>query len=256
MGGQETLPGIRSGSRQNRTVHRFMPAVECKRWSIDLADDLWIASGMSQHPIFWTFRRCPYAMRARLAVLSSSIKVELREILLKEKPQAFLETSASATVPALRLNDRVLDESLDIMVWALELNDPQRLLDMPQDGWNLIDANDGPFKVALDHTKYASRYPKLDAKAERSKAAAFLFDLDQRLKGQSFLFGNCPTLADQAILPFVRQFANTDRDWFDAQAWPDLIAWLNRFTQSVNFSQVMAKYAPWSEGDVPVWFGG
>lgn len=142
------------------------------------------------------------------------------------------------------------------MVWALEQNDPQRLLDMPQEGWNLIDANDGPFKAALDHTKYASRHPHLDAQAERSKAAAFLVDLDERLKGQNSLFGDRPTIADHAILPFVRQFANTDRDWFDAQAWPDLIAWLNRFTESGTFAQVMTKYAPWSEGDAPLWFGG
>jgi len=188
--------------------------------------------------------------------MSASVRVELREILLKDKPQAFLETSASATVPALRLSDRVLDESVDIMVWALERHDPQRLLDMPYEGWNLVDANDGPFKAALDHTKYASRYPELDPEAERSKAAAFLVDLDQRLKGQNFLFEARPTIADQAILPFVRQFANTDRDWFASQAWPDLIAWLNRYTQSVAFAQVMAKYAPWSEGDTPTWFGG
>lgn len=210
---------------------------------------------MCQPPILWTFRRCPYAMRARLALLSAGVRVELREILLRDKPQAFLDTSASATVPALRLSDRVLDESADIMVWALETNDPQRLLDMPQDGWNLIEANDGPFKAALDHTKYASRHPELDALAERSKAAAFLAGLDERLKGQTSLFGDRPTIADQAILPFVRQFANTDRDWFEAQAWPELIAWLNRFTESESFAQVMTKYAPWSEGDAPLWFG-
>lgn len=210
---------------------------------------------MSQPPIFWTFRRCPYAMRARLALKSARVRVELREILLMDKPQAFLATSASATVPALRLSDRVLDESRDIMVWALEQSDPQRLLDMPQEGWNLIEENDGPFKTALDHTKYASRYPDLDAKAERSKAAAFLAGIDERLKGQSGLFGNRPTIADYAILPFVRQFANIDRDWFDAQAWPDLINWLSAFTESTALEQIMTKYVPWSEGDAPIWFG-
>ncbi len=210
---------------------------------------------MSQHPILWTFRRCPYAMRARLALMSAGIRVELREILLRDKPPAFLETSPSATVPALRANGRVLDESADIMLWALEQSDPQRLLDMPKEGWNLIDTNDGPFKAALDHTKYASRFPELDAGAERSKATAFLLKLDQRLKGQSSLFGDRPTIADQAILPFVRQFANTDRVWFDEQVWPDLIAWLNRFTESAAFAQIMTKYVPWSEGDAPHWFG-
>ena len=130
---------------------------------------------MCNHPIFWSFRRCPYAMRARLAVLGAGLKVELREIVLRDKPQAFLNTSPSATVPALRLGDRVLDESLDIMVWALKQRDPQRMLDMPDEGWQLIARNDGPFKAALDHTKYAVRYPDLDPRAERAKAAAVVY---------------------------------------------------------------------------------
>lgn len=195
-------------------------------------------------------------MRARLAVLSAGVRVELREILLRDKPAAFLATSPSASVPALRLPNRVLDESFDIMLWALEQNDPQRLLDMPKDGWDLIKANDGPFKAALDHTKYASRYPELDAVDERRKAAVFLMDLDQRLTGQSALFGARPTLADLAILPFVRQFANSDRAWFDSQDWPDLRDWLDRFTQSTVFAQVMTKFAPWSESDTPIWLNG
>lgn len=210
---------------------------------------------MVQLPIFWTFRRCPYAMRARLALKSSGVRVELREVLLRSKPRAFLETSASATVPALRIGDRVLDESLDIMVWALEQNDPERLLDMPGVGWDLIRINDGPFKEALDHTKYASRYPDLDATVERGKAATYLMALDARLNGHQWLFGTHQTLADQAILPFVRQFAGTDRDWFDAQAWPNLISWLDRFTEGVAFRSIMTRYAPWSEGDPPIWFG-
>lgn len=229
--------------------------MEIERYPIDPTDRRRVASEMSQPPILWTFRRCPYAMRARLAIMSSGIKVELREILLRDKPSEFLETSPSATVPALRVGDLVLDESAEIMVWALEQSDPQRLLDMPKEGWNLIDTIDGPFKTALDHTKYASRFPEVNAEAERSKAAAFLADMDHRLKGQSSLFGDRPTIADQAILPFVRQFANTDRAWFDAQVWPDLIAWLKRFTESAAFAQIMTKYVPWSKGDAPHWFG-
>lgn len=210
---------------------------------------------MSKPPILWTFRRCPYAIRARLAVASAGIEVELREIQLKNKPKPFLETSASATVPAFRIGDQVIDESLDIMVWALRRNDPERLLDMPQPGWGLIAANDGPFKRALDHTKYAVRYPDLNADDERTKAAAYLIELDGRLRNHAWLFGERPTLSDLAILPFVRQFANTDRDWFDRQPWPSLIAWLDRFLASNAFASVMMKYEPWSEGSAPVWFG-
>ena len=225
---------------------------------------------MMQHPVLWSFRRCPYAIRARLAVQSAGIRVELREIQLRDKPAAFLATSPSASVPALRLRDQtpgdaqpddsgsdgdVLDESLAIMVWALRQNDPDHLLDMPDAGWDLIAQNDGPFKSALDHTKYAVRYPDLDPQAERAKAAAFLTGLDARLNGQGWLFADRPTLADLALLPFVRQFANTDRPWFDAQPWPGLIAWLDRFLDSSSFAGVMTKYAPWTEGDAPVWFG-
>ena len=195
-------------------------------------------------------------MRARLAVLSAGVRVELREILLRDKPAAFVETSPSATVPALRDGSVVLDESYDIMLWALNQRDPDRLLDMPEQGYALITRNDGPFKAALDHTKYASRYPDLDVKAERAAAAEVLADLDMRLRGQLALFGDRLTLADLAILPFVRQFANIDRAWFDSQPWPDLIAWLVRFTDSDAFAQVMPKYPPWAEGDAPLYFGG
>ena len=210
---------------------------------------------MADHPIFWTFRRCPYAMRARLALVSAGVRVELREILLRDKPVAFLETSPSGTVPSLRLADQVLDESLDIMVWALKQNDPEALLDMPEAGWDLIATSDGPFKTALDHTKYASRYPDLDPAVERGKAAEFLKVLDGQLKGEMWLFGNRPTLADYAILPFVRQFANSDRAWFDAQDWPDLAGWLDRFTSGERFAAIMTKYPVWSKDDAPLWFG-
>jgi glutathione S-transferase len=181
--------------------------------------------------------------------------VELREILLRDKPSAFLETSPSATVPALRDGDLVLDESLDIMRWALGISDPERLLDMPAAGWDLIETNDGPFKAALDHTKYAVRYPDLNPEEERAKAAGFLMRLEPMLAGAGWLFGDRPVLADYALLPFVRQFANIDRAWFDAQPWPNLRAWLDRFAESAAFHEVMHKYTPWVEGDAPVFFG-
>ncbi|WP_417597017.1 glutathione S-transferase [Pararhodobacter oceanensis] len=219
---------------------------------------------MTDHPILWSFRRCPYAMRARLAVQASGLQVELREILLRDKPEAFLATSPSATVPCLRLPspapesvpEPVIDESLDIMIWALKQQDPDGLLDMPEAGWQLIATNDGPFKTALDHTKYAVRYPDLDPDAEREKASAFLYDLDAQLAGQAALFGARWRVADLAILPFVRQFANIDRPWFDAQPWPNLILWLDAFTKSEDFSRVMVKFPQWRPEDAPLWFGG
>ncbi|WP_432653529.1 glutathione S-transferase [Ruegeria atlantica] len=222
----------------------------------DQAGRLEIDPHMAHHPILWTFRRCPYAIRARLALASSRVTVELREILLRDKPEAFLKVSPSGTVPTLRLPDKVIDESLEIMVWALQQNDPQRLLDMPQEGWGLITVNDGPFKAALDHTKYTTRYPDLDANEERRKAASYLLSLDERLVGKAWLFGDRPTLADLALLPFVRQFAHIDRAWFDVQEWPNLTAWLDQFLDSEIFLLVMSKYATWSEGDSPIWFKG
>lgn len=210
---------------------------------------------MSETPILWSFRRCPYAIRARLAIQSAAQAVELREIVLRDKPEAFLETSPSATVPALRVGGDVLDESLDIMLWALRRNDPDGLLEMPEEGWRLIEANDGPFKAALDHTKYAVRYPDLDPEDERAKASAHLRKIDAQLDGQDWLYGDHPTLADFALLPFVRQFANIDRAWFDAQGWSNLIDWLDRFLASDRFQNVMDKYRPWAPGDDPVQFG-
>ena len=206
-------------------------------------------------PVLWSFRRCPYAMRARMAILSAGQAVELREIKLREKPDAFLAASPSATVPALVAGETNLDESLDIMIWALKEHDPQGLLNMPAEGWDLITQNDGPFKAALDHTKYATRYPDLDPDAERQKAAGFIQGLDKRLAGQGFLVGPTRKLADLAIFPFIRQFANIDRDWFNAQPWPNVIDWLDQFLQSPEFETAMQKFPLWAAGSAQVRFG-
>ena len=191
-------------------------------------------------------------MRARLAIQSAGVQTELREILLKDKPPAFLATSPSGTVPALD-DTTVIDESRDIMIWALEQNDPEGWLDMPDAGHRLIDTNDGPFKAALDHTKYAVRHPDKNAAEERAKAASFLHMLNGQLT-ENYLFKPTPSLADMAILPFVRQFANTDRAWFDAQDWANLMNWLDRFTNSQAFANIMTKYPPWQAGQSPVHF--
>ena len=209
---------------------------------------------MTALPILWSFRRCPYAMRARLAVQSSGVPVALQEILLRDKPDAFLATSPKGTVPVVNDAGTVIEESRDVMLWALQQSDPEGLLDMPEQGFALLDQCDGPFKTALDHTKYAVRHPNLSESDEREKASVFLRDLNSRLTGQPFLFGQDRTIADIGIAPFVRQFANTDRAWFDAQGWPHLIEWLDRFLESAEFAAVMTKYTPWQQGDAPIIF--
>ena len=209
---------------------------------------------MADLPILWSFRRCPYAMRARLAIQSSGQQVALQEILLKDKPAPFLAASPKGTVPVLQDGETVVEESRDVMLWALRRDDPEGWLDMPEEGYALIDECDGPFKTALDHTKYAVRFPDLDESAEREKAMTFLRKLDARLQDHAFLMGPKRTLADMAILPFVRQFANTDRAWLDAQALVALVAWLDDFMTSDRFLAIMTKYAPWQEGQDQVIF--
>lgn len=190
-------------------------------------------------------------MRARLALASSGQTVELREIVLRDKPSAFLALSPSATVPCLQAGDHVIDESLDVMKWALARNDPQGWCDMPAQGWDWIARADGPFKEALDRTKYASRYPNEDAQEHRALASVFLRDLDALI--DQWIFDH-PTIADYAILPFVRQFAFIDKRWFDAQPWPNVQGWLQRFLDSDAFAGIMSKYPQWVEGDAPVRF--
>lgn len=202
-------------------------------------------------PIFYSFRRCPYAMRARLALDVSGVQTHLREVVLREKPQTFLDVSPSATVPCLVTRTDVIDESLDIMIWALRQNDPEGWLDMPQVGWDWIARCDGPFKHSLDRTKYASRYPDEDPQTHRIAAGQFLSDLNDQIS--TWIFDR-PTVADYAIAPFVRQFAFIDRPAFDAEDWPNLQQWLDRFTFSDRFARIMPKFAPWHPDDPVIVF--
>ncbi|WP_299922828.1 glutathione S-transferase [uncultured Pelagimonas sp.] len=198
----------------------------------------------SQTPILYSFRRCPYAMRARLAIDSSQVKTELREVVLRDKPPSFLAASPSATVPCLVHNKGVIDESLDIMKWSLNQHDPESWLIMPDEGSEWIERCDGPFKVNLDRTKYITRYPNADEKIERRLANEFLSALDEKI--DTWIFDR-PTLADYAILPFVRQFANIDIAKFQDGQFHSVAAWLDRFTTSEKFSRIMQKHSPWHE---------
>lgn len=214
---------------------------------------------MSNLPVLYSFRRCPYAMRARLAVLASGVTVELREILLRDKAPEFLEISPSGTVPCLvEPAGQVIDESLDIMLWALEKSDPEGWL-APDEGvlgsvLELVERLDGDFKRHLDRYKYDTRYPDSSRVGEREAASAILMELEERLSSRTWLFGNKACLGDYAFLPFLRQFANVDRDWFDAQSWTRLSGKLRAFEASDRFQAIMPKLPKWQTGDAPRYF--
>ena len=202
---------------------------------------------MNSKPVLYSFRRCPYAIRARLAIYSAGIELELREVLLRDKAPKFLEVSKSKTVPCLQTNDDIFDESLDIMIWALNINDPNNWLREIDKSLELIETCDGPFKKALDRTKYPSRYPDEDPIENRTLASNYLDLIEGQLN--PCLFGQDLNLADIATLPFVRQFAHIDFNWFLSQPWPKTIRWLENFKTSQMFHSVMKKYPKWEEND-------
>lgn len=211
-------------------------------------------------PVLYSFRRCPYAMRARLALAVSGQHCELREVVLRDKPAELRAASPKATVPVLVLpGGEVLEQSLAIMQWALQRHDPEGWL--PADSaaqqaqQTLIAANDGPFKHALDRYKYPNRYAgehtaeaQAFAESHRRDAAAWLMSLQTLLCRDGWLCGPTASLADMALLPFVRQFAHTDPGWFAAQPWPQLEAWLGCWESGALLHQVMKKYPPWQAG--------
>lgn len=184
-------------------------------------------------------------MRARLALTSSAIAYEHREILLRDKPEAMLAASPKGTVPVLVTPEKVIDESLDIMHWALSKNDPEGWLDVPATAHDLIAQADGPFKSALDKYKYASRFPEIDATKNRTDASVFLLNINALLEDNHFISGTAPRLPDMAIAPFVRQFAHVDFDWFTSQPWPNLARWLAEFKASDRFLNIMKKHPVW-----------
>lgn len=209
--------------------------------------------------ILYSFRRCPYAMRARLALWASGITVELREVVLRNKPAEMLVASPKATVPVLLLNNgEVIDESLQVMQWALTQQDPHNWLpkaDKQQAVMALIEQNDNEFKYWLDRYKYADRYPAESMQYYRQQGEKYLADWDERLRHSKGLFDDTWVLADWAILPFVRQFAHVDRQWFDASPYHALRRWMDEGLNSQPFHAVMGKYPAWQAGDEPRFFG-
>ena len=194
----------------------------------------------------YSFRRCPYAMRARLALRYSEVPVQIVEVSLKAKPAAMLTLSPKGTVPVLSVDGQVLDESLDIMRWALQQHDPQDWL-LKDDAEAqaamaaLIEENDQSFKLLLNRYKYAERYPERSMEHYRSEGEVFLRKLDELLQRQDFLLAAHPSLADMALLPFIRQFAHVDRDWFAQTPYGHVQAWLAQMLESRLFVETMAK---------------
>lgn len=190
-------------------------------------------------------------MRARMALLIAGIQVELREVLLRDRPEHMLEISPKGTVPVLLLEDgTVIEESMDIMLWALEESF------LVGDWKRLVDGNDGDFKHHLDRYKYNNRYDNpLAPEEHRSHVVTFLEQYNAQLSQTNFLCGDDASIADYALSPFVRQFANTDRSWFDRLELPYLHRWLNTMLEGEVFQQCMVKHPQWKNGDSPVFFG-
>ncbi len=203
-------------------------------------------------PILYSFRRCPYAMRARMAIHISSQKCEIREVLLRDKPPSMLEYSSKGTVPVLVLQSgEVIDESLDVIDWALNMNDP--------DNWQrsknnektkeLIKINDGEFKYHLDRYKYSKRYDNEDPEFHRKKCLSFIEKVNSELQNSKYIFDDAISYIDISLLPFIRQFRIADNEWFDELPYENVKSWLSNFLNSELLKSIMSKYDIWKEGD-------
>lgn len=217
-------------------------------------------------PVLYSLRNCPYAMRARLALYRAKQKVILRSVVLSNKPSEMLAASPKGTVPVLILPSnntlpRVIDESLELMLWALNQNDPDDLLH--QSNANkltkmlaVIALFDTEFKLALDRYKCAKRYHHETLFECRQACQQYLNQLEQRLNHHGFLMSGEESLVDLALLPYIRQFARVERHWYLQSPYPNLRKWLNSYLQGKMFSKVMTKYPIWSNGSETVIFGG
>ena len=201
--------------------------------------------------VLYSFRRCPYAIRARIALRYAGIKVELREVELKNKPESMLQLSAKGTVPVLLESDgNVIDESLDIMLWALSQSDTEQWIceKTKPDSLALIEENDNIFKHWLDRYKYFDRYPEHPQDYYLSQCLEFIAELEAALEEREFLLERNIKLADVAIFPFVRQFAFVDKTKFDLLPFPKVQRWLAYFLNHELFMSSMKKFKPWQEG--------
>lgn len=200
-------------------------------------------------PILYSFRRCPYAMRARWALAYCHLDYELREVVLKDKPQEMLDLSPKGTVPVMVVDGHVIEESLEIMLWATDNTDSNWLTPAQRhEHLALIEHNDRHFKPWLDRYKYADRHPEHSELYYRQQGEQWLFQLEARLQQQPFLAGDQFGFLDAAIAPFIRQFAHVDKAWFDDAPYPNLRAWLNARLNSELFKGIMSKYPAYQRG--------
>ncbi len=198
-------------------------------------------------PILYSFRRCPYAMRARMALILASKKCELREILLKNKPEEMLEISTKGTVPVLQFQDRVLDESLDIISWAMESNNSNLHIYSEAEeifSLELLRLFDTKFKYHLDRYKYSSRYDA-EPQEHQQECRVILEALEVEIDPNPWIFGSTVSLLDISILPFIRQCKIANPDWFHTQKFNKVITLLNYFEKDDLFMQAMQKYDLW-----------
>ena len=202
---------------------------------------------MSSHnmPILYTFRRCPYAIRARIAIFAAGIVVDLQEVSLRNKPQSMLAASSKGTVPVLCVGSTVIDEGIDIMRWALAINDPNKWLDMSSAKNDLFDEllqeNDSYFKFWLDKYKYANRFPEYTEEYYRNKAEEFLIKLESVLQGDKYLLSDTIKIADITVFPFIRQFSMVDKAWFDNSKYTRVKEWLEEIISLSLFVDVIKK---------------
>ena len=199
-------------------------------------------------PILYSFRRCPYAIRARMALKMANIDYELRNILLRDKPAEMLQASSKGTVPVLVLEDKVIDESFDVMLWALKQCDPLSLLDNLDKSLELIKINDTSFKMALDRYKYPTRYED-DPTNWQLEASKFVKQLEDLLAENTYLLKNEPSLADFAIFPFIRQFTMPDKAYFE-NTFPKTAIWLETMVNNNIFKDVMPKQPLFNNPDI------
>jgi len=216
---------------------------------------------MKKLPILYSLRNCPYAMRARMAIFKSGQTVLLRDLVLSNKPEEMMQASPKGTVPVVVLEDgTVIEESLEVMLWVLHESDPNDLLHSYEESallemLTLINEFDNVFKVRLEQYKCAKRYQEDNIEECRMACQQYLQQLEQRLSKHAFLISDKESLADIALLPFIRQFARVERQWYLQAPYPKVRTWLNNYLQSAMFSKVMAKHPLWLDSQQEVIFG-